>query len=79
MNYGQNVAGQWPASITICEVGPRDGLQNEKVHFTVEQKVEQKSLKLARLFTLRQFPRWRILMRLQSEYSDWRGWNTGLW
>lgn len=41
MSYEKKiVAGQWPASITVCEVGPRDGLQNEKVLFTVEQKVE---------------------------------------
>lgn len=31
---------QWPERITICEVGPRDGLQNEKTMLTVEQKVE---------------------------------------
>lgn len=31
---------KWPAGITICEVGPRDGLQNEKTLFTVPQKVE---------------------------------------
>lgn len=31
---------QWPERITICEVGPRDGLQNEKTMFSVEQKVE---------------------------------------
>ncbi|KKM09301.1 hydroxymethylglutaryl-CoA lyase [Clostridiales bacterium PH28_bin88] len=29
-----------PASIVICEVGPRDGLQNEKAMLTLEQKVE---------------------------------------
>ena len=29
-----------PAQIVVCEVGPRDGLQNEKVMLTVEQKVE---------------------------------------
>ena len=34
------VAGQWPQSVIICEVGPRDGLQNEKFRFSVEQKVE---------------------------------------
>jgi len=34
------VAGQWPSSIIICEVGPRDGLQNEQTLLTVEQKVE---------------------------------------
>jgi hydroxymethylglutaryl-CoA lyase len=31
---------KWPTSIGICEVGPRDGLQNEKVILSVEQKVE---------------------------------------
>jgi len=30
----------WPKKITVCEVGPRDGLQNEKVLLTVEQKIE---------------------------------------
>jgi len=31
---------KWPSSIQVCEVGPRDGLQNEKTLLTVEQKVE---------------------------------------
>lgn len=31
---------QWPANVIVCEVGPRDGLQNEKTMLTVEQKVE---------------------------------------
>ena len=26
--------------VTLCEVGPRDGLQNEKKLFTVDEKVE---------------------------------------
>lgn len=30
---------KWPDSIIICEVGPRDGLQNEHVLLDVEQKV----------------------------------------
>ena len=30
----------WPKKITVCEVGPRDGLQNEKTMLTVEQKIE---------------------------------------
>lgn len=30
----------WPQKITVCEVGPRDGLQNEKILLTVEQKLE---------------------------------------
>lgn len=29
-----------PARVVICEVGPRDGLQNEKTLLSVEQKVE---------------------------------------
>jgi hydroxymethylglutaryl-CoA lyase len=36
----QEKALNWPAAILICEVGPRDGLQNEKVLLSVEQKVE---------------------------------------
>ena len=41
MSHGYGlVTGKWPQSITICEVGPRDGLQNEKLRFSVEQKVE---------------------------------------
>lgn len=31
---------EWPSSILISEVGPRDGLQNEKKLLTVEQKVQ---------------------------------------
>lgn len=31
---------RWPERVTICEVGPRDGLQNEKTLLTAEQKVE---------------------------------------
>ena len=31
---------QLPNTVTICEVGPRDGLQNEKASFSVEQKIE---------------------------------------
>jgi hydroxymethylglutaryl-CoA lyase len=30
----------WPSAVLICEVGPRDGLQNEKTLLTVGQKVE---------------------------------------
>lgn len=30
----------WPKAVTICEVGPRDGLQMEKSLLSVEQKVE---------------------------------------
>jgi len=29
-----------PEKVVVCEVGPRDGLQNEKVMLTVDQKVE---------------------------------------
>lgn len=30
----------WPKSIRICEVGPRDGLQNEQTKLTTEEKLE---------------------------------------
>ena len=30
----------WPAKVTLCEVGLRDGLQNEKTIPTVEQKLQ---------------------------------------
>ena len=30
---------KWPASVTIKEVGPRDGLQNEKVFISTEDKI----------------------------------------
>ena len=29
----------WPAKVSLCEVGLRDGLQNEKTIPTVEQKL----------------------------------------
>ena len=31
---------QWPKKVTICEVGPRDGLQNEKQMLMVDQKID---------------------------------------
>jgi hydroxymethylglutaryl-CoA lyase len=31
---------KWPANIIFCEVGPRDGLQNEAAMLSVEQKIE---------------------------------------
>jgi hydroxymethylglutaryl-CoA lyase len=31
---------RWPARVTVCEVGPRDGLQNEKTILPLERKVE---------------------------------------
>lgn len=36
----RRVEGQWPQFVTICEVGPRDGLQNEKVLLNADQKIE---------------------------------------
>ena len=30
----------WPAKVSVCEVGPRDGLQNEKKLLSIEQKVD---------------------------------------
>ena len=40
MNDETDFAPRWPSRVTVCEVGPRDGLQNEKVVLSVEQKVE---------------------------------------
>ena len=40
MNILETVAGAWPSEVTISEVGPRDGLQNEKMIFSTEQKVD---------------------------------------
>ena len=31
---------KWPTSVQICEVGPRDGLQNEASHLTAPEKIE---------------------------------------
>ncbi|MDF2636935.1 MAG: Hydroxymethylglutaryl-CoA lyase [Pelosinus sp.] len=31
---------KWPTHVTICEVGLRDGLQNEKMLLTVNQKID---------------------------------------
>lgn len=36
----QNEKLVWPKAIHICEVGPRDGLQNESVKLSVDQKIE---------------------------------------
>lgn len=30
---------EWPQEVSICEVGPRDGLQNEKKLLSVQEKV----------------------------------------
>lgn len=35
-----NTIPAWPAKVTLCEVGLRDGLQNEKVIPSVEQKLQ---------------------------------------
>ena len=40
MPIDMNGTPKWPAQITVCEVGPRDGLQNEKIVLPLEQKVE---------------------------------------
>jgi hydroxymethylglutaryl-CoA lyase len=40
MKSEKDIMGTLPPDITICEVGPRDGLQNEKKMLSVEQKVE---------------------------------------
>ena len=35
-----NMIPAWPATVTVCEVGLRDGLQNEKTIPSVEQKLQ---------------------------------------
>jgi hydroxymethylglutaryl-CoA lyase len=40
MSEEREFAPVWPRSVTVCEVGPRDGLQNEKLVLPLEQKVE---------------------------------------
>ena len=35
-----NAGMAWPGAVTICEVGPRDGLQMEKTLLSVERKAE---------------------------------------
>jgi hydroxymethylglutaryl-CoA lyase len=40
MGFGSSGLDGLPAKVTICEVGPRDGLQNEKTALPVEIKVE---------------------------------------
>ena len=40
MRYGHTALDGLPARVTICEVGPRDGLQNEKTVLPVEVKAE---------------------------------------
>lgn len=40
MDKHESVTGSWPASVNISEVGPRDGLQNEKTIFSTEQKID---------------------------------------
>ena len=40
MPIDMNGIQKWPARITVCEVGPRDGLQNEKIVLPLEQKIE---------------------------------------
>lgn len=40
MSTQTNFVPKWPSRVSICEVGPRDGLQNEKIVLPLEQKVE---------------------------------------
>ena len=43
----------WPAKVTLCEVGLRDGLQNEKTIPSIEQKLQLRHLyaNLVRMLT----------------------------
>lgn len=40
MDYGRTPLDDLPSRVTICEVGPRDGLQNESVVLPVDVKAE---------------------------------------
>jgi hydroxymethylglutaryl-CoA lyase len=40
MSTEAGLVPSWPSRATICEVGPRDGLQNEKTSLSLEHKVE---------------------------------------
>ena len=40
MSVDTSFVPKWPARITVSEVGPRDGLQNEKTALSIEQKIE---------------------------------------
>ena len=40
MDYGRTALPGLPERVTICEVGPRDGLQNEATVLPVEVKAE---------------------------------------
>lgn len=40
MSHKAGYVPAWPSGITICEVGPRDGLQNEKAVLPLESKIE---------------------------------------
>ena len=68
----QNEHFIWPKTIHICEVGPRDGLQNENVRLSVEEKVElieravgqgREVSKSVLLCTRKLYRKWRIPMR----------------
>jgi hydroxymethylglutaryl-CoA lyase len=40
ISNNENKKLAWGSKVAVCEVGPRDGLQNEKTSLTIEQKVE---------------------------------------
>jgi hydroxymethylglutaryl-CoA lyase len=40
MTAETDLVPRWPTRVTVCEVGPRDGLQNERIVLDVGQKVE---------------------------------------
>jgi hydroxymethylglutaryl-CoA lyase len=43
----EKTTSMWPAKVTICEVGLRDGLQNEKRIFSLEEKLQLLNLAVA--------------------------------
>ena len=75
---------QLPKSVIVCEVGPRDGLQNEKTLLSVEQKVEliEKSVQAgAKIVEIGSFvnPKAIPAMADTDEVAANQGWSTGYW
>lgn len=74
-----------PDFIKICEVGPRDGLQNERVFLTIEQKLELietaaeagiKVIEIGSLSILKQYRRWLIQIRSLQDCTEKRALST---
>ena len=68
-----------PDFIKICEVGPRDGLQNEKVFLTIEQKlelIETAAEAGIKVIEIGSFVRWLIQIRSLQDCTEKRALST---